>query len=44
MVEVPHQLAVARELQDAVLVGFAADPDEALRIGDHGLQPDRHFG
>ena len=24
-----------------VLIGFAADPDESVRIGDHRLQPNR---
>ena len=41
MVEIPHELPVARELQDAVLIGFAADPHEPFRIDDHGLQLDR---
>src|SRR6185369_9833251 len=28
MIEIPYELAVPRELQDAVFIGFAADPDE----------------
>src|SRR5262249_9734184 len=38
MIEVPYQFAVAGELQDAVLIAFAGDPDEALRIDNHRLQ------
>ena len=41
MVEVPHELPVACELQDAVLIGFAADPHEPFRIDDDRLQLDR---
>jgi hypothetical protein len=37
MVEVPHELAVAGELQDAVLRRGAGDPDEPFRVGDHRL-------
>jgi len=38
MIEIPQQLAVMGELQDAVLVALAADPDEALAIHNHRLQ------
>ena len=36
--EIPHELPVAREFEDAVLRRGAADPDESLTVSNHRLQ------
>src|SRR5215831_275087 len=38
MVEIPHELAVLRELHDAVLRGGSRHPNESLMVDDYGLQ------